>query len=403
MPRDPEFDEIDALLNGDTDIDQLLGEDSIEEVDELDALLGSIDDDFLSDDEEVFLKNKEYLSNASTHELEQTFTKQQEEMMDNLEDILEEYSGGCMSGEHFGLDQDHEDIDVMEDLLDVVEFDGEFGLDDEDEFGVSPLAAGYITAKKLSPREQRLRRRIARTRKRKARRKGILDRVADDVTKTASGVAEFFNPQIRRQRRLQRSRRRMQRRSNRLLMSPSKRKVLVATRTKYIRLANNLKKSCLQFRRLNLKDKRVQKNLAGLPNVAVAMKPFQVVSSLYVSPFSRMSRTSAAALTNKDIRFNRRMNRRELRILKAAKGCDVKYQRLISIWKRLNRLGNTTGLESPREIIGRGFGWLKKAQIKAKRSVNLSQTLTLGAPCPHTNGYVMTDKYKIASMTCFAS
>ena len=207
--RDPEFDEIDALLNGDTDIDQLLGDESIEEVDELDALLGSIDDDFLSADEDVFLKNKEYLSNASTHELEATFTKQQEEMMDNLEDILEEYSGGCMSGEHFGLDQDHEEIDAMEDLLDVVEFEG----DDEDEFGIDPFSAVKIAS---SPREQRLRRRIARTRKRKARRKGILDRVVDDVTKTASGVAGFFNPQTRRQRRVRRSDRRTQRRVKRI-------------------------------------------------------------------------------------------------------------------------------------------------------------------------------------------
>ena len=102
--KSPEYDEIDALLEGlsDDNIDAIL--DTEDESDaEIDALLGGIDEDFLAEGEDIYLDNKEFIHNTPQNELDADFVQIQDSLMNNIEDILEEYSGGCMSGEHCGL------------------------------------------------------------------------------------------------------------------------------------------------------------------------------------------------------------------------------------------------------------------------------------------------------------
>ena len=128
--KSPDYDEIDALLASIDDVDDidalLLGDDHSQDVDEVDALLGGIDDDFISPQEEIYLSNKEYLANTPQDEVDKDLLKLQDEMIANVEDILEEYSGGCLSGEHFGLDDEYQEMDELESQLD----DMLLGLDD---------------------------------------------------------------------------------------------------------------------------------------------------------------------------------------------------------------------------------------------------------------------------------
>ena len=82
-------------------IDELLAEEEEhnfngEDV-EIDMLIGMLDDDFVSDDEEILLHNKNIKVN------DDLMDKQQ----DHLESLLVEYSGSCMSG-----DLDDEELDM---------------------------------------------------------------------------------------------------------------------------------------------------------------------------------------------------------------------------------------------------------------------------------------------------
>jgi hypothetical protein len=119
-------------------------------------------------------------------------------------------------------------------------------------------------------------------------------------------------------------------------------------------LANNLKKSCLKFKKLGGNSPIIMKNMSAVAPAAMAINPFQVAASIYVSNFPGVASTVTHAFKRKA--FSPRGNRRQVQIMKAARVCDDKYDRLVAAWNRLNKLGNTTGLQSPRVIVSSSFG-----------------------------------------------
>ena len=367
MSRDPEFDEIDALLSGEVNIDDLLGgpEETTEE-NELDALLGSIDDDFLSSDEEILLANKAYLATASAADLDATFMKQQEALMNNIEDILEEYSGGCMTGEHFGLDTEQDELDDLDDDLDVLEFglDGSCNScgshnDCDCEIEGSAYTRQDIRNIRKSIRQER---RTGRQEARQERRTARLEKKAQRIISRAT--TPLFEPkkERRQERRLERKEVRQDRRLDQKFNQ---------ARTKYLRLASNLKDACMKFKNLGGNSPIIMKNMSAVAPASMAINPFQVAASVYVSNFPGVASTVNSSLTKRP--FSPKGNKRSVQIMKAARICDEKYDRLVESWKRLNKLGNTSGLQSPRVIVSSSFGWMKKSIDTAQKKTELSQ------------------------------
>jgi len=198
-----EEDSIDDLLGVDDedDFDDLLGAD--DEEDSLDELLGAIDGDYLSEKEQVFLKNKAFLDSNNPVQLDRFFMDFQETLygamceyggddeedefgadddeMHDLEIEIDSLSGSC-----FGSDE--EAADYLDDFG-TDEDDEDFGMDD-DEFGIdlaqlvqaaqtvlNPLNKNTpqaMAAKSLiSSLSRRDKRRLKRALRRKQRRSGM--------------------------------------------------------------------------------------------------------------------------------------------------------------------------------------------------------------------------------------
>jgi hypothetical protein len=371
-----EYDEIDALLGKESLSSDL--EDA--EIAELDAILGSINDDgFLSEREEVFLANKNYLQNNTASTVDKKLMELQEKLMDEVEDILEEYSGGCMSGEHMGLDEEYDLIDEVEFGLDEeLGLDDEFGYEpvgDEDIFGYNPFAA--ITGAAQDFFQPGRKRRQNRRSRRRTRRKGIIDiyqdTFIDPMASTVRSTTRALTGQSRKRQDKRRARRQVRRSRRMVRRGRRQSEATIATRRKYMRLVKNLKSACLKFRKLQT-TRITNKNFRAVAPGAMAIKPFSIASATYVSSFPVVASTVSSSLSKRESRvLSRKLKRREAQILKAAKACDEKYDRLIAVWRKLSRTGNTVGLKSPREVVSQGFGWMKKAIKNADRKVKLSQ------------------------------
>ena len=197
-----EEDSIDDLLGVDDedDFDDLLGAD--DEEDSLDELLGAIDGDYLSEKEQVFLKNKAFLDSNNPVQLDKFFMEFQEtlygamceyggedeedefgaegEELEDLEFEIDSLSGSCF-GSHeeaadylddFGTDEDDEDFGMDDD---------EFGLDLDQlvkaaQTALSPLAntpQGKAAKSLISNLSRREKRRLKRALRRKQRRSGM--------------------------------------------------------------------------------------------------------------------------------------------------------------------------------------------------------------------------------------
>jgi len=369
--------EIDEILDDD-DMDAILGSPSESAGHELDGILGGIGDEYLNDDEKVFLQNKNFLADTPTGQLDAHFLQMQEEMYSELENTLEDFSLGSVSDDdEFGADPDDDEFDEMERDLDSLEFD------ESDEFGSA--------ADRLRRRRRRQSRRSGRKSARQSRRS------------------------TRQSRRSARKSTRQSRRSVRRAGRSSKRsEAIVATRRRYIRLAKQLEKSCKGFKRIggSVNPKQVIA-LSAAPHMLVK-RPFTTMRKMATAPFTALSAhlagdsddqfggilsddefgsvlgLSAAALALRRLtpaqrrrraaerrrrqsrRSGRAQTRRMKRMQRGSGRCDAKYQRLIKVWNRLRRRGKTSGLKSPQQIVGASSGWVKRISNKARRKVVLT-------------------------------
>ena len=107
--------EIDEILDDD-DMDAILGSPSgSSNTAELDGILGGIGDEYLTDDEKVFLQNKNFIANTPPGQLDAHFLQMQEEVYSELENTLEDFSLGSVSDDdEFGEDPDDDEFDSLE-------------------------------------------------------------------------------------------------------------------------------------------------------------------------------------------------------------------------------------------------------------------------------------------------
>jgi hypothetical protein len=351
--KSPEYDEIDALLANIDDvssIDILLDD---EEVDEVDALLGGIDDDFITPKEKIFLSNKQYLEDTPQAEIDENFIRLQDELISNVEDILEDYSGGSMTGEHFGLDQEYDELDALESELD----DMLLGLDLPN--GECHECGSHNVHDEDCSEFGGIRSRIARRNQR-----AVINRQLRKNRRQLRKEGKMAQRGIRRTIRAERKSIRREARNER------KSEAFVASKRRYLRLVTSFKKACLKFRKLRIR-KAQQKNAVALVEApaAMAIAPFSVMTAGMVSSFHGVMDTmdEAFGLAKPGVVSRVQKRRRERQILRAAKACDQKYRRLVKVWKKLNRLGNTAGLQSPQQIVGQSGGWLKDVARKARK------------------------------------
>ena len=226
--------EIDEILEDD-DIDALLGPSGTPNTNE--AILGGIGDEYLSDEEKVFLQNKDFLANTPPGELDGHFLQLQEELYSELENTLEDFSLGSVSDDdEFGEDPDDDDFVALEAQLDELEFGG------HDESHIEGSAAMGFDLSPISPRlSRRQRRKLLRQRRRNERmRQAKLHR---DISRNSASIRKEGRVARRTYRRDVRKGRKELRRTNRKLRSEA----IIATRRRYIRLAKQLEKSCKGF------------------------------------------------------------------------------------------------------------------------------------------------------------
>ena len=342
------------LLNEDF---ELGGEEESTTEEELDALLDG-DDAYVSDDEQILLHNKRKLGNMSLHEVDSMFEVNQAEMMDNVENILEEFSGGCMSGDQFGLDDDMIEMDELESELDGM---------GEEVFGGAwwDKQKANAKARKTKRKVRKEHRQDAREDRQDERKEKRADRREDRQDARAGRKAKRADRREDRQdARAGRKEKRQDRRTKR--RAKYSKEAIIATKRRYLRLARQLGNACLKFRHLKVK----QKNLAAMGGDHTLMEdsPFEIMSAAIVSDFDGMM----GALIDEDIQAIRKANRRDRKIIRAAKRCDEKYRQLKRVWAKLSALGRTRGLQSPSQIIGAKLGWMKKDIINAQKVVKLT-------------------------------
>ena len=402
----PNYDEIDALLSGDIDenLDAYLGYEQDEDED-IDEILSGDFDEFLSEDEKVYLKNKDYLANASAADIDANFMKHQEELLASVEDVLEEYSGGCMTGEHYGLDQELDEIDELENAIDLLSGDGHkgscagCGSHNIHEGSCAGCGSHNIL---YGPHHQEGSGNFFRNFQNQVERARINARI------------RATNRQIRRAERraeiaLARDIRRGRRGLRKINRRISKEKYSYL-RKKYLRLVQSLRRACVKFSKMRLG--RVQRTNASVlvkSPAMVAVSPFQSMTSAFINPTGEFLTMGPEFITRygetgfgfdpldafidygekvgivkrkrtTKTRTRRRNKRqfikvRKAQLFKAALICDQKYDQLIRIWRKLSKLRSTRGLPSPYKVISAGTGWLKRTVKRADKLSGMNKRM----------------------------
>ena len=331
-----DFSEDDDLLGADDDdFDDLLGGDDDEE-DSLDELLGAIDEDYLSEKEQVFLQNKSFLDSHNPVQLDKFFMEFQE----TLYGAMCDYAGE--SEEHFGADSD--EIQDME--IEIDSLGGHcFGSDEEAEDFIAEFGALATVAHAAS----------------------------QSVANVTNPTAVASRQAIRQAKRAARRARRMSRRQARRLMRARRRRnrgVWLATKRRYIR----------QLRRLTRCTRRFNKLAAKVsPNIAI--KILAGKNKFLARPFTTLALAaegntggiqailSAGAFKAKDRRLARVANR-----------CDRKLQMLRRIYTKMAAKGRVSGIQRPRVAFRSILNQLTmKAKSASKQSGGLIKAAAVAA------------------------
>ena len=354
-------DDFDDLLAGDDfDLEGDFGLDDEDEEDSLEEILGAIDNQYLSEKEQVFLQNKAFLSSKNPTELDSFFMEYQETLYgaldeyhnddevfgadgaESLEDI--ELEVDLMNGSCFGSDEE-EDVFLEEAIL-----NGECMGFDEEEFGVLPYgvaAASGLFGKKVQRGIQQVGRNIGRgfqqagrnvSRFAKKHKKGI---AAGLVALPAAAIAAPVALPAA------------------AIAAPAALAVSARnnakTKRNYIRKINALKRCVKKFERI-----------ARKVDSGVAVKLVAGRRSFLRRPFSVMAASStpdkkivSAVLAGKPLALKNR------RLANIAKKCDKKYAQLRRIYKGLRAKGRAVGVQAPASIFN---GIMKNLSLKAKKA-----------------------------------
>ena len=333
-----DFSEDDDLLGADDDdFDDLLGGDDDEE-DSLDELLGAIDEDYLSEKEQVFLQNKSFLDSHNPVQLDKFFMEFQE----TLYGAMCDYAGE--SEEHFGADSD--EIQDME--IEIDSLGGHcFGSDEEAEDFIAEFGA-------VTPLT-------------------VVNTASQSIADATNPVAAVSRQAIRKAKRAQRRARRMSRRQARRLMRARRRRnrgVWLATKRRYIRQLRKLTRCTRRFNKLAAKVS---------PNIAI--KILAGKNKFLARPFTTLALAaegntggiqailSAGAFKAKDRRLARVANR-----------CDRKLQMLRRIYTKMAAKGRVSGIQRPRVAFRSILNQLTmKAKSASKKSGGLIKAAAVAA------------------------
>jgi hypothetical protein len=377
-PRELDLNEIDALLGEDDfdtdmlgadieedsdDFDDLLAGDDFDfgmddEEDSLEEILGAIDNQYLSEKEQVFLQNKAFLDSKNPTQLDDFFMKFQEtlygamdeyhnddedlfgaaggpESMDDLELEVDLMSGSC-----FGSDAEEEAF--LEDCI----INGETDDDLEDEFGIDFRAIGNVVNK-----AGRGIQRFA-----KKNRKALATAAAVVATAPVSlPTAAIAAPTA-------------------LIVGARDN---AKTKRNYIRKINDLNRCVKRFEKI-----------ARKVNSDVAIKLVSGQRAFLRRPFTVMAASSipdkkivSAVLAGKPLQLKDR------RLVALAKRCDAKYNKLRSIYRGLKAKGRATGVQSP-TVVFKGImkNLASKAQKSAKASGGVIPALAVASVIPSAVG-----------------
>jgi len=382
-PRELDLNEIDALLGEDDldtdllgadieedsdDFDDLLAGDDFDlddfgmddEEDSLEEILGAIDNQYLSEKEQVFLQNKAFLDSKNPTQLDDFFMKFQEtlygamdeyhnddedlfgaaggpESMDDLELEVDLMSGSC-----FGSDAEEEAF--LEDCI----INGETDDDLEDEFGIDFRNVGRA----LNQAGRGIQRFAKKNRKALMTAAAVPAALATAVTAPIAVPAAAIATAVGV-------------RDN------------AKTKRNYIRKINELNRCVKRF------DK-----IARKVNSDVAIKLVSGQRSFLRRPFTVMAASSipdkkivSAVLAGKPLQLKDR------RLVALAKRCDAKYNKLRSIYRGLKAKGRATGVQSP-TVVFKGImkNLAAKAQKHAKASGGVIPALAVASVIPSAVG-----------------
>lgn len=363
-PRELDLNEIDALL-GEDDIDTLLGADIEEDSDDFDDLLagddfdldddfgvddeedsleeilGAIDNQYLSEKEQVFLSNKAFLDSKNPTQLDSFFMNFQETLYgamddyhnddeedlfgaaggpDSMDDL--ELEADLMSGSCFGSDEEEDAF--LEDAIINGEID-----DLDDEFGVAPLLATPIFSKQVRKGVGEAAKNVGK----------FFDKHGKTVAQTAAAVA--LAPIT----------------GGGSIAALAAGKAIDSRKTKgnYVAKVNALQRCVKRFEKM-----------ARKVNSDVAVKLVAGKRAFLRRPFSIMAASSAPdKRVVSAVLSGQPLNLKDRRLVSLAKKCDEKYAKLRSIYRTLKAKGKTAGIVSPDSVFN---DIMKNLTLKAQKA-----------------------------------